>query len=177
MTPVRRQQHPAELELVAPLHRAWDEADEARGVAGLANDQGVHLGDLDEPIERGLRLLSRCRLRRVEAGTRVAVHHEHGPRNEVVSRERPEGQSFGLDHDATVAYASSTMPAISSQSTSPCSSTPSHPRWPTYGGRKNFSGSMPARSSCAPPGAAHQIASRPSSWWLSMNIRKQRFSR
>ena len=52
-------------------------------------------------------------------------------------------------------YASSHSSAISSQSGSRSSRTPSQPRCPTYGGRKNVSGSEAISSCCAPGGAAH----------------------
>ena len=65
----------------------------------------------------------------------------------------------------------------SAQSGRPSTRTPSQPRCPTYGGRKNRSGSWPIISSCAPGGAAHHSASRPSPWWSSMNITKVFFSR
>lgn len=42
---------------------------------------------------------------------------------------------------ATVRKASRQM-AVNSSSPTPASSTPSQPRWPTYGGRKNRSGSV-----------------------------------
>ena len=48
--------------------------------------------------------------------------------------------------------------------------TPSQPRPPTYGGRKNRSGSCSTSWACVPGGAAHQMASRPSWWWSSRNI-------
>src|SRR5438552_2036666 len=65
---------------------------------------------------------------------------------------------------ATVMNASSTIPAISSQSMPSLSRTPSQPRCPTYGGMKNFDGSASTSSCWSPGGAAHQIAKRPSAW-------------
>src|SRR5581483_4183428 len=76
--------------------------------------------------------------------------------------------SFG---GATSAYASSTIPASSSQSRPRSRRTPSQPRWPTYGGTKNRSGSASASIPCTPAAAAHQIAKRPSPWWSVSTIR------
>ena len=47
-------------------------------------------------------------------------------------------------------YASSTIPASSSQSRPRSSRTPSQPRWPTYGGTKNRSGSASTSIACMP---------------------------
>src|SRR5919108_2441532 len=69
------------------------------------------------------------------------------------------------------------MSATSSQSTSTSRRTPTQPRWPTYAGTKNRSGSWRTSSPCTPGGAGHQIASRPSPWWLSRNIASVLWSR
>src|SRR5919108_4597185 len=69
------------------------------------------------------------------------------------------------------------MPASSSQSSSRSSRTPSQPRWPTYGGTKNRSGSASTSIVCMPSGAAHQIAKRPSPWWFVRTIRNARLPR
>src|SRR6185437_11294639 len=68
-------------------------------------------------------------------------------------RPRPRGVG---SVDATVAYASPTSPASSSQSTATSSHAPNQPRCPTYGGTKNCSGFAAASTSCAPGAAAHQ---------------------
>jgi hypothetical protein len=58
--------------------------------------------------------------------------------------------------EATLRYASSHTTSISLQSIPPSRRTPSHPRPPTYGGRKNRSGSVATSSPWEPGGAAHQ---------------------
>ena len=57
--------------------------------------------------------------------------------------------------DATVRNASSHRASISFQSILPSRRTPSHPRPPTYGGRKYRSGSVVTSSLWAPGAAAH----------------------
>ena len=57
---------------------------------------------------------------------------------------------------ATVRNASR-QTAVSSAALISGRSTPSQPRWPTYGGRKNRSGSVSTISAWTPSGAAHQI--------------------
>src|ERR671937_1906521 len=69
------------------------------------------------------------------------------------------------------------MPASSSQSSARSRRTPSQPRWPTYGGTKNRSGSASTSSRCMPSGAAHQIAKRPSPWWFVTTITNARLPR
>ena len=69
------------------------------------------------------------------------------------------------------------MPASSSQSSARSSRKPSQPRWPTYGGTKNRSGSASTSIVCVPGSAAHQIAKRPSPWWFASTIRNARFPR
>ncbi|OLC57689.1 MAG: hypothetical protein AUH85_02660 [Chloroflexi bacterium 13_1_40CM_4_68_4] len=85
---------------------------------------------------------------------------------------RPRG-TRGL----TVAYASWMMRAISCHDRSRSSLTPSQPRCDTYGGTKKCSGRASASVRCAPGGAAHQSARRPSPWWSSMKVTNERFSR
>lgn len=83
----------------------------------------------------------------------------------------------GPNFSSTVAWASRMNRATSSHFRSRSSRTPSQPRCPTYGGRKNRSGSASTIVCCTPSVAAHQIASRPSSWWLSNRVTNCRFSR
>ena len=97
------------------------------------------------------------------AERRAALHHV----GRASTRRRPSGLELDevaqeVDHassffGATVANASSTIPASSSQSTPPLKRTPSQPRWPTYGGRKKRPGSAATSSSWFPGGAAHQM--------------------
>ena len=54
---------------------------------------------------------------------------------------------------------------------------PSQPRWPTYGGTKNRSGSASTSICCMPSAAAHQIAKRPSPWWSVSTITNGRLPR
>jgi hypothetical protein len=54
---------------------------------------------------------------------------------------QPPSSRLRADGEATVTNASRQI-AVSSSSPTAASSTPSHPRWPTYGGRKNRSGSV-----------------------------------
>ena len=62
--------------------------------------------------------------------------------------------------------------ASSSQSGPTSRRTPSQPRPPTYGGRKNRSGSVSTSSACAPGGAAHQMPTLSSPWWSLTNVTK-----
>ena len=78
-----------------------------------------------------------------------------------VARAGQESSSRSTVGGATARNASRQM-AVSSAVLTSASSTPSQPRWPTYGGRKNRSGSVSTISACTPSGAAHQMARWPS---------------
>lgn len=70
--------------------------------------------------------------------------HRDAPRH--ADRAQSEGSSSRRTALGATARNASRQMAVSSAVPTSASSTPSHPRWPTYGGRKNRSGSVSTTS-------------------------------
>src|SRR5207248_1698864 len=134
------------------------------------------IGPALEPLSEGAQPASESATATAESATvqRIGVYSP-SPRGRTPETScRAASTRLG---GAISAYASSTIPASSSQSRPRSRRTPSHPRWPTYGGTKNRSPSASTSIDCMPSGAAHQIANRPSPWWFVSTITNARLPR
>src|SRR2546423_4152977 len=99
--------------------------------------------------------ISQVLLYQVDGPAARAAVHRYYPTQPPRIPDRPSSSATSLG-GATTRYASSTISRTSFQSTGMSRYTPSQPRCPTYGGRKNRPPAAPTNPSPPPGGAPRQ---------------------